>query len=184
MFAEVAKPSVGTRAMAETLMKQCLILLLREHLQRADATSPVFMLLQDQRLARAITEVLEKPAATHSVESLAANAGMSRAAFAERFAQVYEQTPMDFVQKVRLRIAAGLLATTDLPIKVISNSIGYASRSSFSRAFRSTYGVDPKTFRMIGTHEEQEPGRTQARARNGALQMSGFSASAPSFRTG
>jgi hypothetical protein len=40
--------------MAENLMKQCLILLLREHLQRADAASPLFMLLQDQRLARAI----------------------------------------------------------------------------------------------------------------------------------
>jgi transcriptional regulator GlxA family with amidase domain len=98
MFAEVAHPSVGTQAMAETLMKQCLILLLRQHLQRADATSPLFMLLHDQRLARAVTTVLENPAAPHSVESLAAKAGMSRASFAERFAQVYELTPMEFVQ--------------------------------------------------------------------------------------
>jgi transcriptional regulator GlxA family with amidase domain len=114
------------------------------------------MLLRDQRLARAVTEVLENPAAPHSVESLAAKAGMSRASFAERFAQVYELTPMEFVQKVRLRIAATLLTTTDLAIKVISNSIGYTSRSSFSRAFRAIYGVDPKTFRQMGGQEERE----------------------------
>jgi AraC-like DNA-binding protein len=170
MFAEVARPSVGTQAMAENLMKQCLILLLREHLQRADAASPLFMLLQDQRLARAITEIFDNPAAPHSVESLAAKAGMSRASFADRFAQIYEQTPMDFVQKTRLRIAARLLTTTDLPIKVVSNSIGYTSRSAFSRAFRAIYGIDPKTFRVIGGPEEPEATRIERRvAREDAL---------------
>ena len=156
MFAEVARPGIGTQAMAEALMKQCLILLLRQHLQRGDGRSPLFMLLQDERLARSVTEVLENPAAPHSVESLAVKAGMSRASFADRFAQVYGQTPMEFVQKARLRIAAGLLTTTDLPVKVISNSIGYTSRSSFSRAFRAIYGVDPKTFRQVGGQEERE----------------------------
>jgi AraC-like DNA-binding protein len=143
--------------MTETLMKQCLILLLRQHLLRADDASSIFMSLKDQRLARSVTEILKDPAAPHSVESLASAAGMSRASFADRFSQVYAQTPMDFVQKVRLRIAARLLKTTDLPIKVIANSIGYASRSYFSRAFRAAYGADPKTFRMLGNPDEQEP---------------------------
>jgi AraC-like DNA-binding protein len=156
MFAEIANPSFGTQAMAESLMKQCLILLLRHYLQRGDRVSPLLTALQDPRLARAVTEVLDNPAAPHSVESLAVKAGMSRASFAERFAQIYSQTPMEFVQKVRLRIAAGLLTTTDLAVKVISNSIGYTSRSSFSRAFRAVYGVDPKTFRQAGGQEERE----------------------------
>jgi AraC-like DNA-binding protein len=157
MFAEIAKPSVGTHAMAETLMKQCLILLLRQHLLHAEGASSIFMPLKDQRLARSVTEVLKNPAAPHSVESLASAAGMSRASFADRFSQVYAQTPMDFVQKVRLRVAARLLTTTDLPIKVIASSIGYASRSYFSRAFRAAYGADPKTFRVLGNADEQEP---------------------------
>lgn len=156
LFAEIARPSIGTQAMAEALMKQCLILLLRHHVQRAGAGSPIFMPLRDQRLARAIAEILENPAAPHSVESLAGKAGMSRAALAEHFSQAYAQTPMEFVQKVRLRIAARLLTTTDLPIKVISNSIGYTSRSSFSRAFRAAYDLDPKTFRSGGGREERE----------------------------
>lgn len=158
MLAEVAKPGVGTQAITEALMKQCLILLLRQHLTR-NAESPLFAALHDPRLVRAVTAVLENPAASHTVESLAAAAGMSRASFAERFSQAFHQTPIDFVQKVRLRIAAQLLTTTDLPVNVIASSIGYASRSYFSRAFRAAYGLDPKTYRQVSGQEEREPER-------------------------
>jgi hypothetical protein len=50
--------------------------------------SPLFAALQDQRLARAIIEVLERPASGHSMESLAGVAGMSRSSFAEQFTSV------------------------------------------------------------------------------------------------
>lgn len=159
LLAEIATPGMGTQAMTEALMKQCLILLLREHFRRDRNGSPLFAALQDPRLARAVMEIVEKPAAPHTVEGLASVAGMSRASFAERFLQLYRQTPMDFVQKVRLRIAARLLTTTSLPSKGIASSIGYTSRSSFSRAFRAAYGIDPKAFRMLGGNEDQRPER-------------------------
>jgi AraC-like DNA-binding protein len=58
-----------------------------------------------------------------------------------------------------------------LPIKVVSNSIGYTSRSAFSRAFRAIYGIDPKTFRVIGDPEEPEAARIEPWvAREDALQ--------------
>lgn len=157
MLAEIAEPGIGTQAMAEALMKQCLILVLRQHLTRQSSASPLFAALQDPRLARAISRVLEKPAAPHTVESLAAEAGMSRSTFAERFSKVFDQSPIEFVQRVRLRLGAHLLTTTDLPIKIIANSVGYESRSYFSRAFRAAYGSDPKTYRAIGGFAEEEP---------------------------
>lgn len=161
MRTEIASPTIGTQALTEALMKQCLILLLRRHLTQEAASSPVIASLQDPRLVRAVTEVIERPAAAHTVESLARAAGMSRAAFAERFTQVFAQTPIDFVQKVRLRLAAQLLTTTDLPVKVVAASIGYASRSYFSRAFRATYGLEPRRYREVGGQEEREPERIE-----------------------
>jgi AraC-like DNA-binding protein len=154
---EIAKPSVGTHALVESLMKQCLILLLRRHLFRKNITSPVFAALQDNRLARAIIEILERPAAKHTVDSLAATAGMSRSTFAVRFAEAFGEAPIEFVQKVRLRLGAQLLSTTALPIKVIAGSVGYSSRSYFSRAFRAAYGADPTAYRAVGGYAEQEP---------------------------
>jgi AraC family transcriptional regulator, activator of mtrCDE len=157
LSAEIAKPSVGTHALAESLMKQCLILLLRRHLFRRNIRSPLFAALQDQRLARAIIEILERPAARHTVDSLAARAGMSRSSFTERFNEAFGEPPIEFVQRIRLRLGAQLLSTTDLPIKVIANSVGYSSRSYFSRAFRAAYGADPSAFRAFGGYAEQEP---------------------------
>lgn len=118
MLAEVARPGLGTQAMTEVLMKQCLIILLRQHLMASDATSPLLMALQNPKLARAVLAILEQPAARYTVNSLAALAGMSRTTFAESFSDVFGRGPMEFVQSVRLRIAARLLASTDLPIKV------------------------------------------------------------------
>lgn len=147
MFAEIAKPGVGTRALTEALMKQCLILLLRHHLTQLSVRSPFFAMLEDHRMARAVTSVLEQPSAPHTVDSLASLAGMSRSSFAMRFAQVFEQTPIEFVQHVRLRLGARLLQTTNHPVKLIAASVGYASRSYFTRAFRTAYGIDPRAFR-------------------------------------
>ena len=147
MFNEVAHPGIGTQALIEALMKQCLIVLLRHHLEHLSIGSPFFAVLVDHRLAQAVADVLRQPAAPHSVESLAAVAAMSRSTFAEQFAAAFGQTPIDFVQQVRLRRGAQLLRATDLPIKVVASSVGYASRSYFTRAFRKIYGMDPRSFR-------------------------------------
>lgn len=156
MLAEVAAPTIGTQAMTEVLMKQCLIVLLRQHLTKSFAASPFLTVLQEPRLAGAVVAILEQPGAAYSVEGLATLVGMSRTSFSERFSEVFEQSPMEFVQKVRLRVAARLLASTDLPVKVIANTVGYASRSSFSQVFEATYGAAPATFRKFGGMEEGE----------------------------
>lgn len=157
LLGEITAPGIGTQAMAEVLMRQCLILVLREQLTRSNTASPLFAALQDTRLARVISDVLERPAAPHTVDSMAASAGMSRSSFAQRFAEVFDQSPIDFVLRVRMRVGASLLTTTDLPVKIIAKSVGYESRSYFSRAFRAAYGSDPKTFRAIGGFAEEEP---------------------------
>ena len=56
---------------------------------------------------------------------------------------------MEFVAKTRLHHAAELLRGTDLPVKAIAASIGFASRSHFSRAFRAAYGRDPRAYRRL-----------------------------------
>ncbi len=154
MLEEITRPGIGTRALTEALMKQCIILLLRGHLTQLSVRSPFYTALEDHRLARAIVGVLEQPAAPHTVDSLASLAGMSRSTFAARFAQVFERTPIDFVQHVRLRLGAQLLQSTDLPVKVIAASVGYTDRSYFTRAFRAAHGLDPRAFRARAARAE------------------------------
>ena len=103
--------------------------------------------LADTRLSGAVMAVLHRPAAPHTVATLADVAGMSRSTFARHFVDAFEISPMEFVAKTRLYHAAIMLKNSKLPIKVIAGSIGYSSRSHFSRAFRDAYGVDPSAFR-------------------------------------
>jgi len=163
MRSELRQPAIGTRALTEALMKQCLVLLLRQHFTRHATASPLFAALQDHRLTQAVASIIEHPGARHSLQGLAAIAGMSRSSFAGRFSQVFGQTPLDFVSKVRLRYAAHLLSTTDLPVKVIATSVGYASRSHFSRAFSLAYGIDPSTYRSLNSFLEEPPPPPEAR---------------------
>lgn len=147
MLAEFREPRLGTRALTEALMKQCLVLALRSQIERGEVTLMALPVLRDPRLLKALLEMIENPAHDHSLEELARTSGMSRSLFAERFAETFDRPPMDLLKQIRLHRAANLLRNTQLPIQIVAMTVGYASRSYFSRAFRAAYGTDPKSFR-------------------------------------
>ena len=147
MTRELAAPSFGTRSLAEALMKQCLILALRKQFERGETSILPAIGLHDPRLMQALLEMMEDPARDYTLEELAKLSGMSRSLFAERFTEAFDRPPMDLLKQIRLHRSAQLLRSTNLPVQVVAVAVGYASRSYFSRAFKATYGVDPKTFR-------------------------------------
>lgn len=154
MANEIAGVGLGTHAMCQALMKQGLIALLRSRWGR-DAELPMGAVLHP-RLSRAVAAIIENPAGAHTVDSLALLAGMSRASFSDHFSRAFRQGPIDFVQKARLRIAARLLRTTDLPIKVIAQSVGYAGPRPFSRAFQVAYRRGPADYRAFAAGDAIE----------------------------
>ena len=170
MLREVSAPGLGARALTGALMKSCLVMLLRRHLEQDAADASPLAALRDPRLARAISAVLDHAAAPHTVASLASLAGMSRSSFARAFTAEFDMSPMEFVARTRLHHAAELLRSTLLPVKVIAGSIGFASRSHFTRAFRQAYGADPRRFRQQGARPGGDaPGRLHGSRRRFAL---------------
>lgn len=157
LLAELAHPSPGTAELARTLMKQCLIVLLRRHCERGECRVPWLAALEHREFGRVVSAMLDRPEARHSLQSLADLAGMSRAAFAARFRQAFGRPPMQFLKEVRLRRAARLLATTDLPVKAVAARVGFASRSYFSRAFKAFADADPVRFRASASIERRAP---------------------------
>jgi AraC-like DNA-binding protein len=149
MRTELEQPRFGTRPLAEAIMKQCLVLAIRQQMERGELSLLTLIGAVDPRLTRALLAILEDPARDHSLEDLAERSGMSRSLFAERFAETFHRPPMDLVRQVRLHRAANLLRTTSLPVQIVALSVGYASRSYFSRAFRAAYGDDPRSFRVM-----------------------------------
>ncbi len=148
LLEELAEPKPGAQVLAEMLMKQCLIALLRGQSETTgECYVPWLAALGDQGLGRALATMLDTPEADHTLESLGELAGMSRGIFAERFKEAFSRTAIDCLKEIRLRRAAHLLTATDLPVKTIAFRVGFESRSYFSRAFKSFAGIDPAGFR-------------------------------------
>ena len=147
MLLEFSKPQLGTIALASTLMKQCLILLLRRLHAEQDWRIPWLAVVENPRLENALRAILDAPEKNHTVEMLAELSFMSRSTFTEHFTKAFGQPPHDFLTNYRLRRAAQLLSTSNIAVETIANQVGYHSRSSFSRAFKSLYKEDPTTYR-------------------------------------
>jgi AraC-like DNA-binding protein len=146
-----AAPRPGSDALTAALMNQCLVQLFRRLSESEGGQIPWLGALTDSRLARALQRILEEPAESHTVESLAEAASMSRSTFAERFTAAFGRTPMNLVNHARMQRAAHLLGQDDtLSIDQIAERVGFSSRSHFSRAFKKHTGVAPAEFRTDG----------------------------------
>lgn len=147
LVGELANPALGSKALARSLLLQCVILLFRRRLQSGDHALGWLRGLGDESLWAPLQAILDHPQRDHTVQDLADLAAMSRACFAARFREAYGAGPIELLRTVRLRRAAELLAATDVPVKRVAGLVGYDSRSYFSRAFKAHHGVSPEAFR-------------------------------------
>jgi AraC-like DNA-binding protein len=144
---ELAKQQVGVSAMTTTLLKQVLVMLLRRSLTSTGVLSERFSMLSDPQIARAFSEMVNRPGAPHSIQSLAQLSGLNRSSFMQRFADLIGESPIAVLRQLRMRQAAATLASNkELSIDQIARNVGYSSRSSFLRAFRKVYGMDPSEY--------------------------------------
>jgi AraC family transcriptional activator of mtrCDE len=144
---ELSQQEVGVGAMTTTLLKQVLVMLLRRSLKSTSALCERFSMLSDPQIARAFSAMVSRPGAPHSIRSLASLAGLSRSSFMLRFAELVGESPIALLRQLRMRQAATMLTSNnELSIDQIARSVGYSSRSSFLRAFRKVYGMDPSEY--------------------------------------
>ena len=83
-----------------------------------------------------------------SVEALAARACLSPRQLTRRFKQIFDTTPADFVERMRLDAARERLSSNRRSsIAEIAESVGFASADAFRRAFERRFGVQPRAYR-------------------------------------
>ncbi|PTR34430.1 AraC family transcriptional activator of mtrCDE [Luteibacter sp. OK325] len=144
---ELVTQEVGSGAMSSALLKLVIVNILRRSLHSNNVWVERFSLLRDPQIARAFAEMASNPGAPHTVNSLAQSAYLGRSAFMARFTDVVGQPPMNVLRDLRMRQAAEQLQTGQVPIEQVVRNTGYESRSSFARAFRKVFGMDPSEYR-------------------------------------
>ena len=150
ILSELDTPGIGSKCIVEALMKQVLIVLLRRTLACQTVATPLYLTVANPSLAQVINTIQDSHAERLSIPGLGRMVGMTPLELTREFERVFGESLLDYILGVRLYQATSLLMQTDLPIKCIAASVGFASRSHFSRAFRKRQGQDPTTFRKNG----------------------------------
>lgn len=145
LFSETERLRCGQRLLADRLFEILLLQLLRwllDHPDEAGLPAGLLTGLSHPRLARALVALHERPGDAWTLESMARCAGMSRSAFAASFKEQLAEAPAEYLLRWRVSIAQSLLRS-GWSIKAAAGELGYATASSFSRAFAQTTGMTP-----------------------------------------
>lgn len=146
---ELATPQPGSQTVLDRSLDLLLALGLRAWFAQPGANVPGwYAALDDPVAGPAVSAIHADPAGAWTVATLAQSAGVSRAAFASRFSTVVGQSPISYLTKWRMSIAAQ--AFTDEPaatIASIGQRVGYANEYAFATAFRRHFGEPPGRWR-------------------------------------
>jgi len=79
----------------------------------------------------------------HPYEELASKFGMSRRTFGRRFKAATGDTPLIYLQRVRVEAAKAMLENRDLSFDEIAYSVGYQDSTAFRKIFFKQTGLLP-----------------------------------------
>lgn len=112
-----------------------------------DFESTVYQADPTERVAELPAWILGHLHERMTVEALAERTCLCPRHFSRLFKQVFECTPADFVEELRLSEARRRLLGLRTTVESIAESVGFNSSDAFRRAFERRVGVTPTAFR-------------------------------------
>jgi transcriptional regulator GlxA family with amidase domain len=105
------------------------------------------------RVARAIDVMHRDVASLLDIDGLADLAGMSASTFHRTFKRLCTDSPLQYLKKLRLEKARGLIVHDGILVHQAAEQVGYESASQFSREFKRRYGCTPASLVNKGGSE-------------------------------
>ncbi|WP_322087358.1 GlxA family transcriptional regulator [Burkholderia sp. BCC1999] len=81
------------------------------------------------------------------MSALANELDVSERTLIRRFQAALDQTPLRYLQSLRIEAARGLFEAADLTIEEVAVKVGYSDVSSFCRLFKERVGLSPGAYR-------------------------------------
>ena len=101
----------------------------------------------DKRLELVMQKIRQEPQAFSGIEALAALAGLSNNRFNNQFKAYTGYSPMDYVNREKVRRAKALLANVGLSITDIALDLEFSTTQYFATLFKKYTGMTPTQFR-------------------------------------
>lgn len=147
LMLELREPQPGGALVAQQLAHVMLVQALRLHMSEGSRGGVGWLFaLSDKQMSAAINAMHEDPAHRWTVQELAGHAGMSRSSFALKFRQTVGASPMEYLARWRMMMAADRLANSGDSVSTLAMALGYESESAFSTAFKRVMGCSPRQY--------------------------------------
>lgn len=133
----------------EGLVYQILSMHMIQHnKEMANKRPQTSLLKREMKIIRNYAKKIEKNISKDfSLEDIAAETGLTQAKLQEGFKLLYNRTVTEYIRHARLEVARDLINTTEMNISEVVYSIGFTSRSYFSKIFKEKYGISPSEFK-------------------------------------
>jgi AraC-like DNA-binding protein len=143
---EVGSP--GSETMLAKLAELMFVEVIRKHIQNLPEDSRGWLAgLRDRHVGQALRLIHGQPERDWTLNSLAHEAGLSRSVFADRFAHYVGISPMHYLGRWRMQLAARRLEIPGVSIAQVGMEVGYDSEAAFNRAFKKLVGMPPGAWR-------------------------------------
>ena len=148
LCAEMQRDELGQEVFLDRLLDLVVISAVRDWFARDEGHAPGWHRAgADPVLGPALRLLQDDIARPWTLETLAAEVGVSRAGLARRFTSVLGEPAMAHLTTMRLDLAADLLREPDLTIATVARRVGYGSPFALSAAFKRVRGVSPAQHR-------------------------------------
>lgn len=102
---------------------------------------------RDPLVGSALALMHRRPCDPWTVSGLAEEVGASRSVLKARFAHFLGESPMSYLLRWRLQLAARRLQSSRQTMLQLALDVGYESEAAFNRAFKREFGLPPAQYR-------------------------------------
>lgn len=101
----------------------------------------------DDLVERIQTWMVQHYNESHSLDEIAKSHNVSKRTLIRKFKASCGETPLNYLQKIRVERAKHYLESTDLPVERIVERVGYEDAASFRKLFVAQTQLTPKDYR-------------------------------------
>jgi AraC-like DNA-binding protein len=144
--AQLGRP--GADSVLTRLAELMFMEVLRRYLQDLPRSQTGWLAgLRDEVVGRVLALIHGRPGHCWTLAELAREAASSRSNLSRRFTELVGQSPMQYLTRWRIQIAANRLVHSGDKVATIAAEVGYDSDAAFSRAFKKETGLAPGAWR-------------------------------------
>lgn len=146
----VSEKGIARKLMIEGLVHMILALEIQQHSDdlKNSATKESSLTTRERETIKDLSLFVNNyPERSLSVSYLCKKGGLSPSKLQAGFKLMHGTTVTDYIREVRIRKAEDLIKNTDLNVSEVVYSIGFISRSYFSKIFKAKYNCSPKEYK-------------------------------------